>query len=77
MIKYSVFDKEDLAYWYRRGGLKVISMLYNFSLKKRIVRHELIERIGLARDIYWGFFELSDNEFINIVKQGQALEYLQ
>lgn len=74
--KYTVFERDDLAYWYKRGGLKVISLVYNFSLKKRIVRHELIEKIGLKRDIYWGLFQLSDEEFIDIVEQGQAIEYL-
>lgn len=74
--RYSVFDRGDLEYWYRRGGLKVISLVYNFPLKKRIVRHELIEKIGLKRDIYWGFFQLSDEEFVDIVMQGQAIEYL-
>lgn len=73
---YTVFDRDDLAYWYKRGGLKVISLVYNFPLKKRIVRHDLIEQIGLSRDEYWGFFELSDDEFINIVKQGQATDYI-
>lgn len=74
--RYTVFDQEDLEFWYRRGGLKVISMVYNFPLKKRIVRHELIERIGLNRDNYWGFFPLSDDEFVDIVMQGQAIEYI-
>lgn len=74
--RYTVFDREDLEYWYRRGGLKVISLVYNFPLKKRIVRHELIEKIGLIRDRYWGFFQLSDDEFIEIVRQGQAKEYI-
>ena len=74
--RFTVFDKDDLAYWYNRGGLKVISMLYNFPLKRRIVRHELINKIGLPREIYWGFFELSDKDFMNIVNYGQANEYL-
>ena len=74
--KYTVFDRDDLAYWYRRGGLKVISLIYNFPLKNRIVRHELVDTIGLDRDVYWGFFELSDEEFEKIVKYGHASEYL-
>ena len=74
--KLTIFDREDLAYWYRRGGLKVVSLVYNFPLKKRIVRHELIEKIGLSRDVYWGFFELSDKNFMDIVSYGRANEYL-
>lgn len=74
--KFTVFDRDDLYYWYNRGKAKVISMVYNFPLKKRIVRHELIEKIGLERETYWGFFELSDEQFLSIVKCGCALEYL-
>lgn len=74
--RFTIFDEKDLRYWYGRGGLKVISMVYNFPLKKRIVRHELIEKIGLDRDIYWGFFELTDENFWDIVCYGQSKEYL-
>lgn len=74
--RFTVFDRADLAYWYNRGGLKIINLVYNFPLKKRIVRHELIEKIGLDRDKYWGFFELSEKEFLDIVAYGQAKDYL-
>lgn len=68
--KYSVFDEADLHYWYNRGGCKAIKMTYNAALKKRIVRHELIEEIGLGREQYWGFFELTDEQFCRIVRRG-------
>ena len=68
--KYSVFDREDLRYWFKKGCCKAIKMTYNGALKKRIVRHELIESIGLTRDQYWGFFELTDTQFLNIIKAG-------
>lgn len=68
--KYSVFDEADLRYWYNRGGCKAVKMTYNAALKKRIVRHELIEEIGLGREQYWGFFELTDDQFIRIVRRG-------
>lgn len=69
--KYSLFDKNDLRYWYNRGGCKAIKMTYNGALKKRIVRHDLIEQIGLDRNLYWGFFELTDNQFTTIAKYGE------
>lgn len=75
-IKYTIFDEDDLLYWYNRGGLKVISLIYNFPLKNRIVRHDLIEKIGLNRENYWGFFKLSDTNFIDIVNYGQSSKYL-
>lgn len=74
--KYTIFDQEDLRYWFNRGGLKIIRLVYNFPLRRRIVRHELIEKLGLERDVYWGFFELSDQKFDAIVEYGQSNDYL-
>ncbi len=68
--KYSVFDKNNLRYWYNRGRCVAIKMTYNAALKKRIVRHDLIEKVGLERDQYWGFFELTDKQFEEIVRRG-------
>lgn len=69
--KYSVFNRADLKYWYNRGGCKAIKMTYNAALKKRIVRHDLAEEIGLSRNQYWGFFELSNEQFLKIVQKGE------
>lgn len=69
--KYSVFERSDLQYWHRRGNCKAIKMTYNAAMKKRIVRHDLIEKIGLNRNQYWGFFELTDEQFNNIVYRGE------
>lgn len=70
--KYSVFDKNDLRYWFNRGGCKAIKMTYNAAMKKRIVRHDLIEEIGLERNQYWGFFELTDEQFQKIARKGEV-----
>lgn len=70
--KYSVFNEDDLYYWYNKGGCKAIKMTYNAALKKKIVRHDLIEEIGLDRNQYWGFFELTDGQFQAIVQKGEA-----
>ncbi len=70
--KYSVFDREDLLYWYKKGACKTIKMTYNVALKKRIVRHDLVEKLGLERDKYWGFFELTEGQFWDIVKAGEV-----
>ena len=45
-------------------------MTYNGALKKRIIRHDLIEEIGLERNQYWGFFELTDEQFKRIAQKG-------
>lgn len=74
--KYSVFQKDDLHYWYNRGGCKAIKMTYNAALKKRIVRHDLIEEVGLARNQYWGFLELTDAQFHKIAQWGEVSKLL-
>lgn len=70
--QYSVFDKTDLEYWYNRGYCRAIKFTYNIALNKRITRHDLIEEIGLDRDTYWGFFELSDAEFSKIIRRSNV-----
>ena len=69
--KYSVFEKADLKKWYDKGSCVAIKMTYNMALKKRIVRHDLIEDIGIDRDAYWGFLRLSDEQFWGIVENGK------
>lgn len=70
--QYSVFGKKDLQYWYDKGGCKAIKMTYNLALNKRIVRHDLIEKIGMSRDIYWGFFEMSNDQFYDIMRYSES-----
>lgn len=74
--KYSVFDRTDLRYWYRKGSCKAIKMTYNGAFRKRIVRHDLIEEIGLSRNQYWGFFEMNDDQFLHIVQKGGLSEII-
>lgn len=47
-------------------------MTYNVALRKRIVRHDLIEDVGLERERYWGFFELTDEQFKSIAQRGEV-----
>ena len=67
-----MFDKSNLRYWYNRGYCRAIKFTYNIALNKRITRHDLIEEVGLDRNEYWGFFELSDSEFWEIVRRGDV-----
>lgn len=68
--QYSVFDKKDLLYWYNKGGCKIIKFTYNIALKNRLTRHSLIEKVGLDRKEYWGFFKINDSQFDSIVELG-------
>lgn len=70
--QYSVFDRDDLHYWYNRGNCNAIKLTYNAALKKRIVRHDLIEKVGLERNMYWGFFPISDDQFDKIIICGEV-----
>lgn len=70
--QYSVFDRDDLFHWYQKGGCKTVKMTYNVALKKRIVRHDLIEKIGMDRNAYWGFMEISDEQFEKIIDLGRV-----
>lgn len=70
--QYSVFDRSDLRYWYQRGDCKTIKMTYNVALSKRIVRHDLIETIGMNRDAYWGFMPITNQQFESIISFGRV-----
>ena len=67
---YSIFDKADLWYWYAKGTCYTIKMTYNVALSKRIIRHELIESIGVDRNSYWGILPITDIQFNEIVRRG-------
>ena len=73
---YNMFNKADLQYWFDRGRCKLIKMTYNVAMKKRIVRHDLIEKIGLERNQYWGFFELTNEQFEKIADKGEVNKIL-
>ena len=53
--------------------LQVIKMTYNAAFDRRITRNELIEQVGLSAD-YWGFFQLTDEQFNNIISRGKINE---
>ncbi len=74
--KYSVFEKSDLSKFYRTKAYPyVIKMLYNIALTKRITRHDLIEEIGLDRDLYWGCLSLKEEQFRKILSIGMEGNY--
>lgn len=74
--QYSVFDRDDLQKWYNKGGCKAIKLTYNAAFKKRVVRHNLAEDIGIDREAYWGFLELTDEQFFEIVSRGEVTDVI-
>lgn len=71
---YSIFDEAELNQWFRKNDLVVIKMTYNIALSKRVTRGHLIDEVGIPADIYWGFFELTDNQFDAILEEGKVNE---
>ncbi len=76
--KSSVFSEAFLQDYYQKQNGKntsqVIRFTYNIALKKRIVRADLIDKIGIKRDAYAGFISLSDEQFSQIINLGNIDE---
>ncbi len=75
--KFSVFCEKELINWWNKGKkLYVIKMLYNAAFSKRIIRKDLIEKIGIdgEKDTYWGFVEITNEQFCHIIKLGGVNE---
>ncbi|HIJ83536.1 MAG TPA: N-acetyltransferase, partial [Magnetococcales bacterium] len=69
---YSVFNQNELNDFYERKKYPyLIRFTYNFALKKRIIRGDLLEKAGLDEGKYWGFMELTNDQFACITKLGQ------
>ncbi len=69
---YSIFNEEELKSYFRWDTLIVIKFLYNASFSKRINRKTLIQEVGLSEHSYWGFMELSDDEYFSIIDLGEV-----
>ncbi|GGD05602.1 hypothetical protein [Enterococcus wangshanyuanii] len=74
--KGSIFTESELrSFWRTKKYPFIIKMLYNVSLSKRIVRHDLFEKVGLSREIpYFGFFEMNNDYFEKIIEIGGVNE---
>lgn len=74
---YSVFTDEELGSLYRRKNYPhIVKFSYNFPLKKRIIRKELMEITGYENSDYWGFLRLSDAHLRAILEAGEVNESL-
>lgn len=67
----SVFSVKELTSFYGNWrNLYVIKMSYNGALHNRLIRQKLINDVGLSRDAYWGFLEISSPQFRHIANLG-------
>lgn len=70
---YSIFSNEEIHNFFNsKDTYYVIKMTYNISLSKRIIQKDLIEKIGLNSNNYWGFFPLTNEQFNNILTLGNV-----
>ena len=72
--QYSIFAEDELRKSYQRQDLFVIKMTYNIAFEKRVTRGYLIENVGISPAIYWGFFQLTDGQFNELLKKGETNE---
>ncbi len=71
--RYSIFNETELRKWYHsKPHFVVIKVLYNLAFKKKVIRKELIEQVGLQEDAYWGFMPLTETQFNDILNFGNA-----
>lgn len=71
--RYSIFNEIELRKWYHsKPHFVVIKVLYNLAFKKKVIRKELIEQVGLPADAYWGFMPLTETQFNDILNLGDA-----
>lgn len=71
---YSIFDRDDLTRWFnQQRNLTVIKMTYNVALNRRITKQILVDELGVNPE-YWGFFRLTDEQFIRLIERGQVYE---
>lgn len=70
---YSIFDPNELKQWYYKNSCTVIKMTYNIALTKRVTNGYMVDELGMAPS-YWGFFQLTDEQFDAILKKGEIDE---
>lgn len=74
-MRYGVFSEMDLRRWYcYKNNFIVIKMLYNVAFAKKVIRKDLMEKVGIPSDAYWGFCELTEEQYNRIIELGGANE---
>lgn len=71
---YSIFEEQGLKEWYQRSKAVVIKMTYNAAFYRKVTNGKMTA-MGINAQ-YWGFFELIDEQFDKILKEGEINESL-
>lgn len=67
---YSIFTDSELKNLYdSRYEFFTIKITYNIALTKRMTRHDLINKIGLDRDAYPGFLQISNQQLEHVIRE--------
>jgi len=67
----NVFTPKELETYFNKWyNLYVIKMTYNVALKRRIIMKDLVEKVGLNREEYWGFRRITSNQLKTIIELG-------
>ena len=70
---YSIFEQQELEQWFNKKNAVVIKMTYNIALAKRVTNGYLVDELKMIPS-YWGFFQLTDEQFNAILKKGEVDE---
>ncbi len=70
---YSIFDSEELKKWCQQRNCCILKMTYNIALTKRVTNGYLVDELKMSPN-YWGFFQLTDEQFDAILKKGEVDE---
>ena len=70
---YSIFNPDELKQWYQQKNCYVLKMTYNIALTKRVTNGYLVDELGMSPN-YWGFFQLTDEQFEAILRKGEIDE---
>ena len=72
---YSIFSRPELrSFWIDRRYPHVFKFSYNIALRKRVIRKDLLDQVGLDSRTYPGFMRLTPQQARHILKLGQVNE---
>jgi hypothetical protein len=70
---YSIFSVGELTdMWRTKKYPYIVKFLYNVSLSHRLNRKELLEKVGLDENSYFGFMCITDEQFRKICSIGKV-----
>lgn len=74
---HSVFSDSELNNFYARKNYPhIVKFSYNFPLRRRVIRRDLMEITGYTNEDYWGFMQLRDEHLRAILSAGEVNESL-